>query len=159
MERSGVLTCTETTTSPQCVGHGEQRAVEVHVAIAREQRARFVNGRGLTEKEHDLLARAGRHLDHGLERGARVEAGPDRSGRAAPPLQERGMIECPVAAQDLRPVPGPRGLASAQIGERDAVAEVDVPDVARQHRPRVPIDLGDDERGGGASRVPSVHSK
>ena len=132
--------------------HRAQREVEVRGAIAAEQGAGLAGGGGLAQEEPDLLAPARRDLDQRLKRRARIQAGPDPSGGPVPALQQRGMIEAPVATEHLGPVTGPCRLAPAEVGERDAVAEVAVPGVPRQQRPRIRVDLGDDERGGRPSR-------
>ena len=62
------------------------------------------------------------------------------------------MIRRAVAAEELRPVGGPRRLPAAEVGEGDARAELASPRVAREHRAGLGIDLGDDERRRGAPR-------
>ena len=69
------------------------------------------------------------------------------------------MIERAVAAEELGPVAGPGDLPSGEVGERDAVAELGAPGIAREHRSGLGIDLGHDERRGGArATLPSTHS-
>ena len=99
--------------------------------------------------------------DRGRTRSPRARRAPPRS-RSAGPRRDRGRrrpgrtggSRAPAARDDraFRCGPGPpsdrrpRGLAAPEIGERHAIAEVDVPRVAREQRPRVRIDLGDDGR-------------
>ena len=125
---------------------------DIRGAMADHERARSLQGVALAEQEDDLVPAAGGQLDHHLERRARVEPGADPPGRRGPALQHRGMVERAVAADELRAIGRPRGLAAAEIGERDAAREVGVPGVAGEERPGGGVDLGDDGRRVRAAR-------
>ena len=62
------------------------------------------------------------------------------------------MVQRSAATQHLGPIAGPRGLATPEVGERDALAEISAPGIAGEQHPRVRIDLGDDAGRGHASR-------
>ena len=62
---------------------------------------------------------AGAKLDGRLEDAARVEAGPDATGELPTPSERGGTLDPAVSPEELRPVPGPRGLRPAQVGEGD----------------------------------------
>src|SRR5260370_15470484 len=61
------------------------------------------------------------------------------------------MVQGPVATEDLGPIAGPRGLATAEVGERDLIPELRTPRVAGEQRPGPGVDLGDHERRGRAA--------
>ena len=61
------------------------------------------------------------------------------------------MIKCPVATQELRPVPRPRGLASPKVGKGHATTKLAVPVIAREQRASCRVDLSHDEGSGDAS--------
>src|SRR5438067_2329762 len=129
-----------------------QSAIQVGRPVAHDQRASFLVGGGLAEQGHALGASRGRQLEGRLQRRARVEAGPDPSGKAVAPLEGGGMVRGSVPAEHFRAVTGPCRLASSEVGERHAIREVDVPWVARQEGARVIVERGDDEGCGGATR-------
>ncbi len=80
----------------------------------------------------------------------------------APTLPERaclgsrpsGRAGRSVATEELGPVAGPGGLEPAEVEERHAAAELDVPRVPRQERPRPGLPRGDDVRRGCSTRGP-----
>ena len=59
------------------------------------------------------------------------------------------MIECAVAAEELRPVARPGELSPGEIREGHAIPELGAPRIACEHRPRLRVDLGHDEGCGG----------
>ena len=127
-----------------------QGPIEVGRPVPRDQSPRFFPGRRLAEEEHDLGPSAGGQLDQRLEGTARVEAGADPSREPAAALERRRVIGCAVTPEECRPVTRPRRLNPAQVGKRHASAEVTAKAVAHEHRARIRVDLGDDERCGGA---------
>ena len=67
------------------------------------------------------------------------------------------MIERAIASEKLGSVTGPGDLASGEVGESDATAELGAPMVPRQHRSGFGIDRRCDERsraGAGSSQHP-----
>ena len=69
------------------------------------------------------------------------------------------MIECSVATEELRPIARPRRLATAEVGEGHAIAEVRAPGVAGEQGPRVAASMSVTTNGAAALReAPSTHS-
>ncbi len=112
--------------SSQCSRHRRRATcVEVGAAIARDQARAPRRVAGLAEQEHDLDARARRELDR-RSAARRRDRGRRRLGRdsGAPRRERRGPFERAVAAEELRPVAGPRRLPPREVGERDASREL-----------------------------------
>ena len=68
------------------------------------------------------------------------------------PTKRGGVLQCPIAADELLPITGPIGLASSKISERNARSERCIPRIAREHRAGVGIDLGRHELRGCTAR-------
>ena len=120
--------------------------VEVEAAIAGHERASLIDRRRLSEEEHDLGAAARRQVDLRLKGRAGIEAGADPAGWMITALQQSRMVRRAVLAQEFRAISGPCGLVTAEVREGDAIAELRIPGVLGEERPRGQVDLGDDER-------------
>ena len=122
---------------PSASSTASQHRVEVGGAVARDQRARLRRRCAASpSRNDDLGALAGRELDassaaraHGIEPGA--DAARERLRRArAPP----GGRACRCGRGTRCGRRSTRVCAPAEVGERDALAELAVPRVARQQR-------------------------
>src|SRR5205807_10455848 len=111
--------------------------------VANDQIPRLLPTVGLAEEEHDLGSTSNGQRDRRLKGAARIEAGPDPSREPMSRRERRRMIRRPVASEKLRPVGGPGRLGPAEVGKRDASAELAPRRVTREHRTRLPVDLGD----------------
>ena len=146
--RSGVFTWTVPSMSSHCRGDLAEYAVEIGRAIFFNQVLGFLPGRRLTEKEDDLRCGVSVEPDLRLQGAARVEAGTDAIGQGGARRQAQGPVEGAVATDELRAVPGPRGLLAVQIEEGDTLAKLVVPAVRRENGTGRGIDLGHDEGRG-----------
>ena len=84
------------------------------VAVTRDQVRASSALAACAEKEDDLSTAARLQFNRRLQSSARIESGADPARKAVSSFESSGMIERAVAAEELRPITGPRGLPAAQ---------------------------------------------
>src|SRR5205807_3696744 len=113
-------------------GDRVEDAIQVDGAIALDDCARLVDRRALTQEDDDFRAGARGEQACDLQRAAGVQPAAEPAREPLATLERVGMIEGPVAAEDLGAIPRPRRLLAREIEERDATGEVERPGVARE---------------------------
>ena len=106
----------------------------------------------LAEQHEDLGPRSGGELEARLQGGARIHAGAGGSLQPVSAVQAGGPVRSAVAAEELGPIGRPRRLPPAEVEEGDPAAELGVPRVAHEERPRLRLQRRDDPGGAGPAR-------
>ena len=153
--RSGVCTWTVPSTSSQCsLDRAQDARRRSGVAVALRSASRASLGVAASPRKKTISARSpGAQLD-ASSAARRRDRGRRRRARERLPGAERGrMVERAVAAEELRPVAGPRRLRGPpRSAKATRVPNSRAPRVAREQRAGLGIDLGHDERRRGAAR-------
>ena len=112
---------------------------------------------GFAEQYHDLGRGPIGKFERRLKGRTRIEAGADGVLKSLPSVEARGAFGSAVATEELGAVGGPRGLAAAEVEERNPAAELWVPRIANHERVVLGIQRSNDVRRTCPSRVPSAH--
>ena len=106
----------------------------------------------LTEQHDHLGGSAVRHVERGLQRGARVEPGAAGFAEVVATVETGGSSRVTVATEELGAIRGPPRLATAEIEEGDMPGELGVPRVAYEECAGLGVECCDDPRRAGAAR-------